>query len=493
MRLCNADRKNNQRGEASCVLLRNATVQADGTVVASAAGANAAAARAYGKPGTFPASGKSRFHMTPILLRFTADAIEASATDATGAATPSTEPPARWADTPVGLFQPPVIGAQYHNLWHTFTDYASMLFHTASPLLLPPSALADEDDGTNTAVADRAAKARGNVAEARDRDGGNNGTAASVVTWVTVAPRQQLGKGCATAGECGKLSLFDPFRRLFANHAHFVGAGGRAPTGGGGGDARRYRFLIVGANTRCCPVPTEGVGVPLCTRNLRRMRDYFLRLYGLPAAPRAGRLPGEEVVPVSSSATAPPVASSPSSPPSSAAGVVVCPHVHVMSRQSERYRRMTPWPDILAALRGLYRARGCPEGHIRPVALSGALSFADQVRSVANASVLVAGRGGGTGLAMFLPVGGVYLSVSGPDRWNPWRDLEPPWLTVRHHRAQLVHHENPSLPPQKFKGGGVDANRCGYKVVPAQLAADVGALVDGIAAQRGHGADAAAS
>ena len=112
------------------------------------------------------------------------------------------------------------------------------------------------------------------------------------------------------------------------------------------------------------------------------------------------------------------------------------------------------------------------------ISLSGKVPFEEQLNSVRNSTVLLAGRGGGTGLSMFLPSGGIFLSVSGSDRWNPTRDLVPSWISLVHYEAQMVHHESPKKPPLRFSGGAVDANRCGYVVNVTELIRVLKAALD---------------
>jgi hypothetical protein len=162
----------------------------------------------------------------------------------------------------------------------------------------------------------------------------------------------------------------------------------------------------------------------------------------------------------------------PATPPGSeASGRKRCPETHFMSRQGDVYRHMTPFDAVVEELRASYVARGCdPDRSLAVLKLSSSLPFAEQVRSVANRTVLVAGRGGGTTLSIFLPDGGLYLSVSGFDRWSPFRDLVPRWVRLEHLEVALVHHMDPSRPPQQFKAGGkgyVDPNRAAYRIDPA--------------------------
>ena len=102
------------------------------------------------------------------------------------------------------------------------------------------------------------------------------------------------------------------------------------------------------------------------------------------------------------------------------------------------------------------------------------MTFKDQIAKLQNTSLLIAGRGAGTALAIFLPIGAGYLSVSAMDRWHPTRNVIPRGYVLDHHTVRLVHHFDPRKPPQKFTTGKgqsyVDANRAGYLVDPDSLA-----------------------
>jgi hypothetical protein len=392
---CNADPKNSAKGSPSCLLLEDAVITVAGRILFDPkAGRNADIFKLMDGgttptgPFTFPFRGKSRHHMRPVKL----EAVTEGQTIAD----------AMPAATEVGVYQEAVIGAMYLNMWHSFSDFCLMLFHTVSIFVAEP--------GVETPL-----------------------------TWVTATSRETLGSGCGTATHCLAKSLFKPFRLIFSDRIVFVGDVA-API--------RFRYLIIGINTRCSPVPTEAVGVPVCQQNIRAMRDFFLRRYGFDARRRTR--------------------------PADAR----CPSVHVMSRQNDKYRRITPFDAMMAALRAAYTARGCDPGQLHIVSLTNRMSFGDQIATIANSTVLLAGRGGGTGLSIFLPVGGGYLSVSGDDEWNPYRDLVPAWITLQHYRAKLVHHENHNKPPQLFgKKGYVDANRCGYVVQPDGVVAAFNQLV----------------
>jgi hypothetical protein len=267
------------------------------------------------------------------------------------------------------------------------------------------------------------------------------------MTWVTESPRYVFNKGCASVKECQKLALFTAFDRLFEGRVYFARDGFADGATAASKTSRRFGLLLLGINQRCSPVPTEGLDVPVCQGALRFMRDRLLRDLELPVD--AAITPGD----------------------------VRCPLVHVMNRQPDKYRRITPFEAMVAELRASYTARGCPEERVAIYSLHGGMSLREQVATVANATILLAGRGGGTGYSPLLPLGAGYLSVSGNDRWSPYRGLVPQWITLRHYEARMVHHENPNKPPQKFYNPPiVDANRIGYRVDPSEVTKAVWAL-----------------
>lgn len=296
----------------------------------------------------------------------------------------------------VGHFQSPVIGAHWENAWHTIADFFVMLFHTLQPVL------------------------RENIR----------------VVWFTRTGRGQLNKGCSTGPECRQQTLFDPFARFFSPaNIKFV-EDGAPPV--------RVKYLIVGLNTRCSPIPTEDVGTAECQKNLRELRDKLLEVYDIPLQRNASK---------------------------------VCPSVHFMSRQGDRYRHITPFDDLQLQLKRKYGDAfpGCTGG-VRVLKITSRMSFRDQLLSIYNNSVLVAGRGGGTALSIFLPSGGLYVSLSGFDRWSPYRDLVPAWITLRHVEVDLVHHEDWRKPPQWFGSGKnryIDPNRAAYRVDPVPVSSRI--------------------
>jgi hypothetical protein len=395
---CRADEHNTPGSHKSCILLRNAVVTSEEIFFEEEMLLDGDKVGPVGPQFPAPATSKlmrSRFQLKPYRL--------------TKAVAGHPPPPAAGRRTTFAILQGPVSGAQWLNVWHTIGDFFTTLFDTAQPFF--------EMGGPEVDL-----------------------------EWITRPALQQVGKGCSSGSECRRLSLFEPFAKLFRGRVTFM-----EPQM----EPLHASFLLVGINTRCCPIPMTGVGTEYCQRNLRAARDAILRMYSLPTDLRAadvGRLPSAERddrQPASSSRA--------------------CPEAHLMSRQGDVYRHMTPFKDIVEDLQASFGRRGCDAASLRVVKLSGGLPFGEQVRSVANMSVLIAGRGGGTTLSMFLPQGGLYLSVSGFDRWSPFRDLVPSWIHLEHLEVQLVHHTDPSRPPQSFKAGGksyVDPNRAAYRVDP---------------------------
>lgn len=392
VRACNADVRNNPRGHAGCLLLRDVVI--DGDKFHYDAARNPAAPQVVAP---FPVIGATRHHMAPITLQpYKSSALFAAA--------PATRDAAVGAE--VVYYQSPVLGAMWVNMWHTLADYFLMVFHTVGDLVV------------------------------------NHGVP---LHFMTRTGKAALRKGCATPEACEAMALFSPFATLFSRGKFSFLHEGRKKS--------RHAFVLIGINTRCSPIATEELAVPECHAALRGMRDFLLSRNAL-----------DPLAAVSSERRR-------------------CPTVHFMSRQGDKYRHMTPFEDSVAAVRRELQRRGCPstENDVRVIKLHGGMSFAEQVRSVNNHTVLIAGRGGGTALMPFLPIGGGFLSVSGFDKWNPFRDLEPAWLAIHHYEAQLVHHENPQSPPQKFCSKGkcyVDPNRAAYRIDPTALAAALCALID---------------
>uniref|UniRef100_A0A7S1QYH8 Uncharacterized protein n=2 Tax=Neobodo designis TaxID=312471 RepID=A0A7S1QYH8_NEODS len=306
----------------------------------------------------------------------------------------------------------------YQNVWHTLSDMYLIMHHTVQPLIDAEAAL----------------------------------------TWITESPRVALGspKACGTLEACRRLSLFAAFDQLFEHRVFFASEGfgihndvhrdGGPPTT----TIRRLRFsrVLLGLNTRCSPAPTDGLDARECHMAIEGMRRSLLRGVGLDDA--AVEAPERK-----------------------------CPWAHVMSRQRDKYRRITPFDDMVSALRASYTARGCDPDRVRVYSLHGGMSLAEQIATIANSTILIAGRGGGTGYSPLLPRGGGYLSISGSDEWSPYRGLVPRWITMRHYRAKMVSHVDPSKPPQRFyKSQIVDANRVGYVVDPAKVVEAFWALAD---------------
>ena len=384
---CRAD-EHNTPGHKSCILLKNAIVTHDMIYYEEEIrldGDRSAVGDVFPAP---PSSKhmRSRFQLKPYVLKKVA---------------PGDRPVQTSRRTTFAMLQGPVSGAQWLNVWHTIADFFSTLYDTAQPFF-------------------------------------EMGGKAVDLEWITRPALHHVGKGCATGVDCRRLSLFDPFERLFGGRVTFM-----EPSM----EPLAAQYLLIGINTRCCPIPMTGVGTEYCHRNLKATRDKILSFYGLPVDRHMTQAD------------------------------LLCPHVHFMSRQGDVYRHMTPFAEVVGDLEGSFRQRGEARGtacssadHLRVIKLSGSLPFAEQVRSVANSSVLMAGRGGGTTLSMFLPLGGLYVSISGFDRWSPFRDLVPQWIHLAHVEVKLVHHLDSAKPPQMFKAGGksyVDPNRAAYLISPA--------------------------
>ena len=363
-------------------------------------------------------------------------------------------------------------------------------------------------------------------------------------------------------------------RQLAAQARAFLPLAGRSTLGGASPSSPQqqqqqpptflhFEYAFVGLKNRCCPIPMTGVGVPLCVASYRRMRDYTLgTLYGLEPRAAVCRYRNATAMPAHGAGgrsgaetegdnklVAGPIAAYRSTgdvtvlppqkeegrgapheggtrggpSPAEAKAVVtakeetkprcVPPFVHIMSRQRDTYRKITPFDEMAAAITreaaGYHSSSADnspssavvvamagtpplarrtqlsppPKGGIPSavITLHGGMTFRQQLLSVHRSSLLVAGRGGGTALSLFLPLGGGYLSISGHDRWNPWRDMSPPWYHFGHYTAAFVHHEDPNRGPQLF-GGGIDGNRAGYRVEPARVAEAVRrmlSLIDG--------------
>ena len=396
---CNKDGRNNAgHKEVSCILCRNAiiTVEKVWCDLSVSSEAKISLHHSTEYPPTEKAGRGTRHHLRTMPIDFK---------------TPPSDVLSKTVDapTPVGYYQSPVSGAQYLNVWHTLADFGNMAYHTIGSLLT-------------------FAKEKG-----MDR---------KLLTWVSRTPFHQMHRGCFDFKSCTSLPLFDLIQRLLGGTFRLLGSE-QAPL--------RFKFLLIGLNTRCSPIPTEDVGIPMCHTNLKNVRNALLESYGLPT---------ERVVTKEEA---------------------WCPTVHVMSRQTDRYRRITPFEEMVKALRKLYSdTLQCSSDRIRVISLSTSIPMREQIESVANSTILLAGRGGGTTLSMFLAKGGGYLSISGDDRWNPFRDLVPEWVTLEHYRAKVVHHENPDRPPQKFGAGKsayTDPNRAGYKVVPSDVASSLEKLV----------------
>ncbi len=421
---CNADTHNNPRRK-SCLLLRNAAVFPDGSVQYCAednSGEDPELAS-----GHFPPRGASDryFLRAARLLRVPREKLEAQTTTA-------------GRRTHIALFTHNYIGAAFDNVWHTLSDFAVCMFDTVVPLM--PKAAADSQS----------------LEQQR-----------APVTWLTFPPafsNYRDRSPCATEKVCRGKVLFELFIKIFA-HVHFILSDVSSPASAPAADTAslpvRYPFLIVGSATACSPVRTEGVGTPRCVAALRLFRDHMLRQYALDPTVRSALA----------------VATSDAGKAASK-----CPiHVHLMSRQKAFYRKMHPWPEIVASVERVVAsektknkcAAGAAESiKLDVVDLDHKTDFGTQLRSVATTDVFIAGRGGGTGLCIFLPLNATYISVSLSDRWNPHRDLVPPWLRLRHLEAQAVHHTDPRRGPQLSKGR-VDANKCDYKLDPAKLAEEV--------------------
>lgn len=254
--------------------------------------------------------------------------------------------------------------------------------------------------------------------------------------WFTRTGKDQLRQGCYDQATCMANSLFDPFVKYFSGNVVFV-----TPSM----DPVHVEYLVVGLNTRCSPIATEDVGSTVCQEALQGVRHKLLKAYNIP-------------VPVVHSKHD-------------------CPTIHLMSRQGEKYRHITPFSELNDSLEKELESRlGCGKTNIHTIRIGRSMSFADQIRSIVNNSVLIAGRGGGTALSIFLPEGGLYISLSSFDRWSPYRDLIPSWIQLRHVEVGLVHHEDHRRPAQIFGSGKnkyVDPNRAAYLVNPKEVATKV--------------------
>lgn len=422
---CNADLHNNPSGRNSCLLLKNAAVFPDGSVHFSKSdNPDVAAAAAAGDGGSFPARSDRYFLRAAPLIAVSREELEKTTTRAD-------------RKTHIGLFTHNFIGAAFDNVWHTLSDFAVCLFDTLVPLMTksassPGSSLSLSDDDLRNLRAP--------------------------VTWVTFPPGFSNFRDrspCTSESECRKKVLFELFTKMFF-HIDFV----VSDTTASGAPQKKpvvFPFLVVGAATACSPVKTEGVGTARCKASLRMFRDHVLQQYGLDPDKQAvvTRASGKKQGP--------------------------CPHILLMSRQRALYRKMHPWNEIVSELSAVSRESCAGSGEDLDkrffiTDLDSKTPFGQQLRSVNQADIFVAGRGGGTGLCIFLPLNATYISVSLSDRWNPHRDLEPPWLVLKHFEANPVHHLDPRLPAKKSKGR-VDANKGDYRVDPRKLADEVRAAI----------------
>lgn len=252
--------------------------------------------------------------------------------------------------------------------------------------------------------------------------------------WFTRTGMDQLRQGCHDPKSCASNTLFDPFAKYFNGGVVFV-TSTMEPV--------FVAYLVIGINTRCSPIATEDVGVKACQDNLRAVRERLLSIYDITSTNVQPKM---------------------------------CPTIHMMSRQGEKYRHITPFLEMNDALAGEISSRLRCIGTVTIIRIGRSMSFADQIRSVANFSVLIAGRGGGTALSIFLPVGGLYVSLSSFDRWSPYRDLVPNWIQLKHVEVGLVHHEDFRRPAQVFGSGKnryVDPNRAAYLVKPREVATKI--------------------
>ena len=388
----------------------------------------------------------------------------------------------------VGYFQTHVSGGHFVNMWHSFGDYFTMLFDTLS------------------AFANVSSKVQ--------------------MTWLTRAPSSVVAnQGCRTAMDCaphlytstnGSLPRFPILRHFidfFGGRVVFVddlggvipknseadpheAAAGAIPQlrhvegiadrrvqsavkpGAKVSPAVHFHDVFLGLANRCTPIPDVTEKVDACQEVLDRMRTHVLSMYGM-----------------SPSRAAPGLAALPEGKPQPTDDHL---NVHIMNRQGNAYRSMKPYKEVMEALRSRILQEWAVELK-KPVAtgirssstvshvwfdaapLHGGMTFAEQVSKIHNTSVLIAGRGAGTALALFLPLGAGYLSVSAFDRWHPTRNVLPRNYVLDHHTVKLVHHLDPSKPPQRFissKGASyVDANRAGYLVDPERIGDAVAVLL----------------
>jgi hypothetical protein len=319
--------------------------------------------------------------------------------------------------TTLAYYGLPVSGAEaFKNVWHVIADYYLTLHHTLAGVV----------------------------------------DAQASITWYTLTPlwvkKTPDTHACHTVGACRReRPLFEAFFRLFGGRVEYINDGFSA---GAAEDQRassvRVDYLMLGINYRCSAIPDEGMDTPECQSALRGARQSLLRDMQLPV---------DRVV---------------------SAAELRCPAVHIVSRQRAYYRKIWPWDEFLAAVRGVLRTRGCADADalVRVYDFSSSVSLYTQLKSVANSTVVIAGRGAGTSWVAWLPDGGGYLSVSGRDRWQPYRQLIPSWVTFHHTTVAMVHHENPYRKPLKFfKPPKIDANRVGYLVDPSRIAKDLEELL----------------
>lgn len=359
-------------------------------------------------PQEFPGrlSAPSRHHMRSISLQAWRDADEERQAFSSTASTPTSMSPNAIAMRNVTLayYQAPVIGAQYRNAWHTFGDFFTMLHHTVAPLMY-----------------------EGNSTRKWSRE------VIPPLWWLTRTARTQLRKDCASQEQCQQSVLFDPFAQLFEGRVSFVDVAPQSPL------PLRVEYLLIGLNSRCSPIPTDDVEIEECHVNLELVRDRVLAMYG--HGPQRAVTEAERK----------------------------CPQVHIMSRQGDHYRHMTPFNELLQHLTTEFNKtfEGCPLSNLQVIKLTSKMPFVDQILSLRNVTVLWAGRGGGTAYSIFLPTGGVYISISGSDRWSPYRGLVPRWIHMTHQRAKLVHPDDWRRPPPVFRsksGSYTDPNRAAYLV-----------------------------
>lgn len=388
----------------------------------------------------------------------------------------------------MGYFQAHVSGGYFTNMWHTVGDYYNLLFHTLSDFWTTPLSGCLANDAKQS-LDDSISSNHKTLSVEENR-------CLPPITWLTRTPYSIQGKGCRTSLDCRSYSLFDPFRKAFKDRVVFIDDEERVAS-----DAKRYcdakresiesdrkedkqeevdlssrqkstylhfPFVFLGLKNECSPIPMKGVGSLECQRSYRAMRDFTLTQYGLD--------PAQQICPHSSSNVH-----------NDSLSACVSPFIHIMSRQKDKYRYFTPFEEMVSAIKKAAQAHtSSPQGgedvsrgkrpRVEVVVLHGGMSFADQLQIIHNTTLLVAGRGGGTALSLFLPVGAAYLSISGHDKWNPWRDLQPDWYHLGHYTATFVHHEDPNRSPQLF-GGNVDGNRAAYKVNPDAVGGAVATML----------------